>query len=273
MMTSLPPSVPPQSIDDAVEIESREAISPSRLWRFHDEYVLGTRLTVLVNTRSRLIAREAAIAARREIDRLDRVFNVRYEDSEISLLNHLRIANASPELFAVAELSEQWRAITRGAFDGRMGELLRLWADATRDQDSPDRESIERSLAALNSSTVSLDPVNRRIALSSSASLSLDAIAKGYIVDAAVNAARRAAPTMEGLAVCIGGDIRCWGASPGHRGWRVGIPDSRNPADNAPLIDAVLLTNAASMSIEASNSTSDANDSRSRSRACRARAD
>lgn len=245
MITTLPPSLPPQSIDTVADIESREASSASRYWRFHDEYVLGTRLTVLVNTASSVIASKAADAARREIDRLDRLFNVRYEGSEKSLLNRTRTANASPELFAVAELSEQWRAITRGAFDGRMGDLLRLWSDATPDRDSPDRDSIERSLAALANANVSLDRVNRRIALSSSASLSLDAIAKGYIVDAAVNAARRAARSMEGLAISIGGDIRCWGASPGCPGWRVGIPDSRNPSDNAPLVDAVLLRNAA----------------------------
>jgi len=188
-----------------------------------------------------MLAQEAANVVRREIERLDRVFNHRRSDSEVSELNQLRLVNASADLFAVTQLSETWRRITRGAFDARMGELLGLWAADT----APDRLAIEQTLATLRDSNVTLDPVGRQVALSSGAILSLDGIAKGYIIDAALSAARAAVPEIEGLAIEIGGDIRCWGESPDCRGWRIGIPDAATPMVNAPLVDAILLRNAA----------------------------
>jgi thiamine biosynthesis lipoprotein len=194
---------------------------------------------VLVNSHSAVLAKTSADAARKEIARLDDVFNHRRSDSELSTLNQSRFANASVDLFAVVQAGELWRQITRGAFDGRMGALLRLWSAAT-----PQAQGIAGALAALRASTITLSP-ERQIELSSGVILSLDAIAKGYIVDAALNAARRAAPTIAGIAIGIGGDIRCWGESPDCRGWRIGIPDATMPVENAPLVDAVMVKNAA----------------------------
>jgi thiamine biosynthesis lipoprotein len=239
-MISIPILPPPDTAED-IEIEARANSTRPRVWRFDDEYVLGTRLTVLVNARSVVLARAATNAVRNEINRLNRVFNWRRGDSELSALNRSGTAVASSDLFAVVQLAETWRRITCGAFDGRMGALLSHWALAA----TPSQNAIEHAFAALRASKVMLEPVTRRIELSPAVSLSLDAIAKGYIVDAALNAARRTVPEIEGLAINIGGDIRCWGESPNGCGWRIGIPDPIHPADNAPLVDAVSLTNAA----------------------------
>jgi thiamine biosynthesis lipoprotein len=84
-----------------------------------------------------------------------------------------------------------------------------------------------------------------QVELQSGVALSLDAVAKGYIVDAALNAARRAVPAIEGLAIAIGGDLRCWGAGADCRGWRVGIADATTPVVNAPLVDSLILRNGA----------------------------
>jgi FAD:protein FMN transferase len=215
--------------------------SSSRVWRFSDEYVLGTRLEVLVNSYSAELAAQSAAIVRGEIDRLEKIFNHRRLDSELSTLNRSRRARVSPELFAVVQGSELWRAITRGAFDARMGELLRLWSTPI----APGRESIERALHGIRGSRVSLDPEALHVTLTAGVSLALDAVAKGYIVDAALNAVRRAVPVVEGLAISIGGDLRCWGSGADRRGWRVGIPEAMNPALNAPLGDSLVLRNVA----------------------------
>jgi len=241
-MIPIPPLLISSLTTDGVDPKTCEpASTPSKLWRFQDEYVLGTRLEVLVCTQSAVLAREAANAARQEIDRLDAVFNHRRGDSELSKLNHSGDANSSNDMFAVVQLAETWRRITRGAFDGRMGALLQLWQQDAE----PQPRLIQAAIAAFRDGLVILDPVGFAIRLSSAIVLSLDAVAKGYIVDAALNAARRASPTIEGLAVGIGGDIRCWGKSPEPCGWRIGIPDPVIPAENAPLVDAIAIQNAA----------------------------
>ena len=212
--------------------------TPSRLWRVCKEHVLGTRFEMLVNSPSGALAKLAVRAAREEIERLNNVLNDRRDSAEISKLNRDRRIDASEDLFAVLQLGETWRKISRGAFDGRMGELVRLWASH-----EPDRLAIDRALAALRDSSVTLDSSGRSVELSSTIMLSLDAVAKGYVVDAAFNAARRAAPLIEGLAVCIGGDLRCFGESPHASGWRIGIPNPTILAENAPLADAVAVRN------------------------------
>src|SRR5688572_8273430 len=100
MILAVPPTSPP-SVDSAAAIEARRDVTNSRLWTFHDEYVLGTRLEVLVNSHSGALAKQAALAARKEIDRLNRVFNHRLAESELSWLNRTRSVKSSIELFAV----------------------------------------------------------------------------------------------------------------------------------------------------------------------------
>ena len=238
----IPFAIAPIGADIGLDAEPHQASAAARrVWQFHDEYVLGTRLDVLVNSHSADLAAHSAKIARDEIDRLERIFNHRRADSEVSALNRSRRAQVSPELFAVVQASEAWRVITRGAFDPRMGELLRLWSS----NGAPDQDTLSLVLGALRTSVVILDAVERRIELAAGAFLSLDAVAKGHIVDAALNAARRAVPAIDGLAISIGGDVRCWGVSADGCGWRVGIADTTIPALNAPLVDSLDLRNAA----------------------------
>jgi thiamine biosynthesis lipoprotein len=235
-------SAPPPSDPDITNVDSRSiASADSHLYRFHDEYVLGTRLQVLVNAHSAALARAAAEAARTEIARLDRVFNHRWPESEVAHLNRASSAVVSEDLLAVVQASEIWRRLTWGAFDGRIGELIELWRSGAL----PSERHIARVIGALRAADVVIDAPARTVVRPTGVRWSLDAIAKGYIVDAALNAARRAAPFIEGLALDIGGDIRVWGASPDARGWRIGVADALRPADNARLVDTVVLHNAA----------------------------
>jgi thiamine biosynthesis lipoprotein len=228
--------------EPGAEVEPHQtSAAASKIWQFQDEYVLGTRLDVVVNAPSGELAALSARIARAEIERLEPIFNHRRHDSEVVALNLSRSARVSPELFAVLQASEAWRAITHGAFDARMGALIALWTAAS----APDLHAIARILEDMQASTVGLDTAELQVDLSFGAFLSFDAIAKGYIVDAALNAARRAVPGIEGLAIGIGGDVRCWGSGADARGWVVGIPDTNIPALNAPLVDALVLRNAA----------------------------
>jgi thiamine biosynthesis lipoprotein len=63
-------------------------------------------------------------------------------------------------------------------------------------------------------------------------SLDLDGIAKGHVIDRAMEAARRT-PGVDGLMIDIGGDLRAWGRAPSPDGWRVGIADPGRLQDNA----------------------------------------
>jgi len=212
------------------------------VWRFHDEYVLGTRLDLLVTADHVASAWLAAHAVRAEIDRLNALLNSRLESAELFRLNRVAKLVVSSDLFAVLRLSEAWRSLTAGAYDGRLGAALRLWREARDAIPSTTQlqEAIGNSRAAIG-----LHHATRTVTRPNGIEFALDGLAKGYIVDAALHAARCATPGLQGMMIGIGGDIACWGVAPHDQGWRVSIPDARYPADNAPIVAAVRLTNQA----------------------------
>lgn len=75
--------------------------------------------------------------------------------------------------------------------------------------------------------------------------LDLDAIAKGQAIDAALEAARRAAPDLEGMMVDVGGDLRVWGRGPSLSGWRVAVVHPEQPHDNADPLATLRITGGA----------------------------
>jgi thiamine biosynthesis lipoprotein len=74
--------------------------------------------------------------------------------------------------------------------------------------------------------------------------LDLDGVAKGHVIDLAMEAARRAAP-VEGVMVDIGGDLRVWGRSPSPDGWRVAVADPGRLQDNAEPAEVLRLADGA----------------------------
>ena len=205
------------------------AIAPD-LHVFHDPDTLGTRLNLLISAPDREAAFAAAGSVRREIDRLAAIFNWRLPDSEITQLNHNPAWQASPDLFAVIAAAERWRGTSLGAVSGRLGRLLSLWRMA---RGLPDKDSIARLARTIAEADVILDPGARTIIRPAAVVFDLDALAKGYIVDAALSAAL-GTPGVTGGLVDIGGDIACAGERPGGAPWQVSLPDPLSPFDNAP---------------------------------------
>ncbi len=193
---------------------------------FHDPCVLGTRLNVVVDAANQAAAFQAACAARVAIDALDRVFNWREAASEISRLNRSARHQASAELFAVVTAAEQWRAISEGAYSGRLGRLLAAWRAAG--DTLPDRAAMARLAGEIAAAEMGLDHSSRTITRPDVVQFDLDGIAKGYIIDRALEAAM-AIPGVARAMVDIGGDVRCAGGEV----WRIDLPAPLLPFDNA----------------------------------------
>lgn len=177
-------------------------------------------------------AARALAAARSEIARLDKVLSGWRDDSELARLNASTGPMAvSEDLYRVIDGCERWRAECDVAFTARLGEAEGRWNTAQRQGAAPSaallRDIVDRHEAA----AVTLEPAARTIDRQGVA-FAVDAYAKGYIIDAALRAAQRAAPTAQGMLLDIGGDVSCLGAAPDAAGWRVGIATGAT-ADNA----------------------------------------
>jgi len=73
----------------------------------------------------------------------------------------------------------------------------------------------------------------------------LDGLAKGYVIDSAMAAARRRAPDISGLMIDIGGDLRVWGQAPADGGWAIALADPARLHDNAEPLQRLSLMNKA----------------------------
>jgi len=205
--------------------------APAQTWTFHLDHVLGTSFDMAVEAGSRAEAEFAFAAATGEIARLDRVLSGWREDSELSALNRMSERRVSPDLFAVLSACEAWRAKTGGAFSGRLGEA----------QGQSSVEAMCAATARAEAAEVDLDRATRTVLRPDDVRFAPDGLAKGHVIDAALAAARRAAPCARAMMIDIGGDIACFG----DHAWNVGVADPSNLADNAAPLEIVRLSNRA----------------------------
>src|SRR6202021_330948 len=92
---------------------------------------------------------EAAAAAcdqaiRDEIERLRFIFSTYDAQSEISRLNRSSgSVPASPETIEVLRAYEVWQQRSHGAFNGQLGELVRVWRLAEKTSTPPDAGTLQ----------------------------------------------------------------------------------------------------------------------------------
>ncbi len=230
-------------VSDIPNVELAEAQAAAALqagggYVFHDPCVLGTRLNVVVDAGSQDVAYRAACAARVEIDRLDRVFNWREPDSELSRLNASRVMQVSGDLFDLVVAAEHWRVLSEGAYSGRLGVLLEQWRGVG--DRLLDRAVMQTLADEIGAAEMALDAGTRTITRPEIVRFDFDGIAKGYIVDRALEAAM-AVPGVLRAMVDIGGDVRCAGEGD----WRIELPQPLSPFDNAPACGAFAMSEGA----------------------------
>ena len=206
--------------------------------RFHEDHVLGTSMELVVAGADAHASARALAAAKAEIARLDKVLSGWRPDSELARLNAADGAMAaSHDLYRVIEQCEAFRQASGGAFSARLGEAEALWRAAEREGRPVDADALAAAAARGETALVKLDPVSRTIDRGG-ATFAVDALAKGYVIDAALEAAARAAPGASGLMLDIGGDLRCRGAGPDAGYWPVGLAKGRD-ADNAAPAEVI----------------------------------
>lgn len=224
-----------------VALAAPAAAAEVQTFRHHADHVLGTSFDMTVASASPAEAQLAFAAARDEVARLDRVLSAWRPTSELAALNVAGVHLASPDLYAVIAACEAWRGRTEGAFDARIGAL----ADAWRGEAAPD----VAALCAGARAEPSLDPISRTIARPAAVRFAPDGLAKGYIIDAALDAAARAAPCARGMLLDIGGDLRCRGVDAAGQAWRVGVADPADLSDNAAPMAVLTLASGQALAV------------------------
>ncbi len=186
--------------------------------------VLGTVVEVRAQGRSRINSR-AEERAFNEIERLQAVFNVFDETSD--LRRYRTGAAPTEDLAEVLVLADDWRRRSECAFHPGVDRLRALWADSAEADDPPSADELAAAVEVLDTDTRS--------------HTNLNALAKGWIVDRAIEAAFTTPRPPKVVWVNAGGDIRHRGTDP----MTIGIEHPDRPYDNEPPLARVRLQDQA----------------------------
>lgn len=194
---------------------------------------MGTVVEVRVHAADPDMAARADASVAAEVRRLEHVFSVFDESSELCRWRRGEDFELSTELVELLRMALHWQVAGEGAFNPAAGVLTRAWADAAREDRIPDAVRLADLAASISAPRFGVvgDTVTR---VGDCSTLDFNAIAKGFIVDRAV-AAAMAGPRVDAITVNAGGDLR-------HRGngsLTVGIENPATPYDNAPPLMTV----------------------------------
>jgi thiamine biosynthesis lipoprotein len=205
--------------------------------------LLGTVVEAEADHADLATARRALEAGFERIAGVDRLMSTFRPDSEISLLNQHAGAGPVPISRETAEVLAEALAIgheSRGFMDVTIHPLVTLWARAGLEGRLPSRAELDRTRGLLDTAQLLLDEARTRAWLEQQgAAVNLSGIAKGYAVDAAVEALR-AHGIRRGI-VNAGGDLRVLGLDRTGEPWRIGV---RHPLRPSELVAALLVEDA-----------------------------
>lgn len=175
-----------------------------------------------------------------EVERLERIFSLYREGSEIRRLNETGyLAAPSQDMRLLLATSRNVSELTDGLFDPTVQPLWELYADwfaANAGPGGPPARAVELTLGRVGYKRLKTRPDLVRLA--PNGRLTLNGIAQGYITDRIADLLRARGWTHVLVNM---GELRALGAKPDGRPWRVSL---REAGIDLPLTDAALATSA-----------------------------
>ncbi|MBQ9743046.1 MAG: FAD:protein FMN transferase [Ruminococcus sp.] len=185
-------------------------------------------------------------AAKKEIYRLEKLFSVTNEESDISKLN---LANGeatavSEDTYELIKKAVLCAKLTEGRFDPTIYNVLKLWGFTTGNHSVPNEKDLDEALTSVNYKNIQLKKDNT-ISVTNSSQIDLGGIAKGYIAD-------KAAQAMEACGIdygiiSLGGNVRTVGHKSSGESFSVGIkaPESNDYFATINTDDLSVITSGA----------------------------
>ena len=196
------------------------ALPPARADASRTFFAMDTVMTVTApGADEKLLA-----ACEDEVRRLEALFSVTAETSEIARLNETGEATLSDETAQVLRFALEEAELTGGALDVTLYPVVRAWGFTTGDYRVPDDAEIAAQLARVGWTQVGLDGNVARVP--EGVMVDLGAVAKGYASDRL--AALLRAHGVGSALIDLGGNICCVGAKRDGSAWRIGVQDPAN---------------------------------------------
>lgn len=166
-------------------------------------------------------AEPAVGAVKEEIMRLEGLFSVTDENSEVFAVNRYGDAEVSFETAELVRLALEMGDMTEGSLDITVYPVVREWGFTAGEYKIPDSGTLSALLRNVDYSRVGAE--EGRITLPDGAMIDLGAAAKGYAGDRAIEILKEKG-VKSGL-INLGGNIQALGGKPDGTDWSVGVQD------------------------------------------------
>lgn len=202
--------------------------------------MMGTSVSISVLGFDRLSTSVAAETALAEMEQLEKTLSRYRSDSPLSKLNRDgRLREAPLELVNILGRARFFSDLSGGAFDVTVKPIVDLISRGfAMSQHPPSGSEIASVLQEVDYQGIEF--VGSTIQLRQGMGVTLDGIAKGYIVDRAIEALKKQGYEHAYVGAC--GDIRTIGGNDQGKGWRIGI---RDPLGRQDLIRIMQVTDRA----------------------------
>ena len=169
---------------------------------------------------------EAVSKAVQEINRLDAMFSVGNEDSDVTKINENGSGEVSEETAFIMNRAMQVSKETKGAFDIMIYPVMELWGFTTKNYRVPESSEIADVLKHVSYTNVEVN--GQQVTLSDGASIDLGGIAKGYTSSRVIQIMKDCG--IEHAIINLGGNVQVLGTKTDGSDWRVAIqnPDSES---------------------------------------------
>ena len=205
------------------EAASKETNNGTETESSREVFAMDTYMTVTAYGKESEAAVEEAIS---EIKRLDALWSVGNENSEVSRLNAKGSLTLSAETSdLIAEALDLFRE-TDGAFDITIYPLMEEWGFTTQNYQVPSEDRIHTLLKKVDAGLLEYDSGTGQLTLPQGMKIDLGGIAKGYTSNHIMDVFSRY-DIVSGL-VSLGGNVQTYHRKPDGSLWRVGVenPDS-----------------------------------------------
>ncbi|MCD8238247.1 MAG: FAD:protein FMN transferase [Clostridiales bacterium] len=184
---------------------------------------------------------EAAVnAAISEINRLDALFSVNNENSDIYRLNNEKSAQVSDDTYSLLGSAIDFYEKTYGALDVAVYPAVKAWGFTTGEHRVPSDSELSELKTHIGAENIILGENNTVTLTDSLAEVDLGSVAKGYASDLVCNVMKNTGIT-SGI-VSLGGNVETIGVKTDGSLWKIGVTD---PSDESSLIGTLSLENKA----------------------------
>ena len=166
-------------------------------------------------------------AAKEEILRLDSLFSIGKEASDVSRLNIHGEAEIAPETAEVLAYGQEISQATGGALELTIAPLVDCWGWYDGATAMPDSDALSQALSLVDGGGLTLNDNQASLSRSGMA-VDLGCIAKGYT--ASHVAQMLSERGISSALINLGGNVQALGTKPDGSDWVIGIADTSDPA-------------------------------------------